>query len=209
MEILKAPRQPVQRRSKERVKKILDAADEIITESGWGAATSHVIAKRAGVPPAGVYHFFPDRYMIYDALISRHAQEFLSVFNDRLRRTNISRWQDVVHVVVKEIADYCRINKTARELSYGCDGEFATRWSSSANNSTLADMIFDLYGKYFEHPDVENLDTKFQLVAEFMTAGFTHAVAKHDPMDQKIVEEMRDAVIAYMATWVGDPVRRS
>jgi AcrR family transcriptional regulator len=203
-EILKEPRRPVQKRSKERVRKILDAADQIINESGWGAASSHAIAKRAGVPPAGVYHFFPDRFMIYDALVNRNANEFRQIFFNRIDEIGVNRWEDLVRILVQEIADYCLHNQAAKELSFGCDGEFSTRWCSSTHSTELATIMQELYDIHFVLPKVDKLEMKFQLVSDFVMAGFTQAVGKRDPMDYEVLDEMQDAIVAYMATWVGE-----
>jgi len=207
MEPLKEPRLPVQKRSRDRVKKILDAAESIIAESGWGAATSHAIAKRAGVPPAGVYHFFPDRYMIYDALTERNDQEFGASFPDKMSKAKIDAWPDIINVFIDLINDYCVSNKAARELSFGCDGEYETRWSTSTHHSSLSESLQVLYSSHFDLQNVDGLSTKFDLTADFIMTGFTQAVKNGDPVNYEILDEMRHAVVAYIASWIGEPTR--
>jgi AcrR family transcriptional regulator len=207
MEALKEPRLPVQKRSRDRVKKILDAAEAIIAESGWGAATSHAIAKRAGVPPAGVYHFFPDRYMIYDALTERNSQEFGDAFPDKMSQADIQAWPDIINLFIDLINDYCVSNKAARELSFGCDGEYETRWSTSTHHASLSESLRVLYCHHFDLKNIDRLPTKFDLMADFVVTGFTQAVKNGDPVNYEILDEMRHAVVAYIASWIGDPKR--
>ena len=203
----KVARKPVQNRSRERVQKIIDAAEAIINEEGWGAASSHAIAKRAGVPPAGVYHFFPDRYMIFDAIIERNTLEFNEKFDSYCDQHTVESWQDVIRLLIQAMTDYVSADRCARELSFGCDGEYQTRWADSVRDMELASTVEQVFTRYFEKPDAPHLDRKFLMASDFIMTGFTQAVKHGDPMDHAILEEMTDAVLAYMATWVGQPKR--
>jgi AcrR family transcriptional regulator len=68
-------RAPVQRRSRERVQRILDAAAELIVRDGVTALSTRTIAERAGVPVASLYQYFADRDEILLALVERDAAE--------------------------------------------------------------------------------------------------------------------------------------
>ncbi len=63
---------PRQRRSRERVEQILNAAAEVFTEVGYDVATTHLIAARAGAAVGSLYQFFPDKQAIFRALADRH-----------------------------------------------------------------------------------------------------------------------------------------
>ncbi|MFG2254288.1 TetR/AcrR family transcriptional regulator [Streptomyces mirabilis] len=67
-------REPVQARSRETVKRILDAAAVLIDEGGVDAVTTRLIADRAGITAASLYRFFADREQILDALVERHLE---------------------------------------------------------------------------------------------------------------------------------------
>jgi len=67
-------RQPKQQRGKQRVEKILDAAAAVFDEVGYEAATTHLIAARAGTAIGSLYQFFPDKAAIFKAMELRHAE---------------------------------------------------------------------------------------------------------------------------------------
>jgi AcrR family transcriptional regulator len=67
------PRAPRQYRGQKRVEEILDAAEQVIAEVGIEAATTNAIAARAGAGMGSLYHFFPDKAAIVEALASRYA----------------------------------------------------------------------------------------------------------------------------------------
>jgi AcrR family transcriptional regulator len=70
---LKPPRPPQQDRGMKRVESILDAAESVIAEMGVDAASTNAIAERAGASVGSLYHFFPSKEAIIDALARRFA----------------------------------------------------------------------------------------------------------------------------------------
>lgn len=68
-------RLPVQARSRATVERILEAAARIVAESGVDAATTRLIAERAGVSPSSLYRFFSEREEILDAVFQRLLRE--------------------------------------------------------------------------------------------------------------------------------------
>lgn len=67
-------RQPKQQRGKDRVEKILDAAAAVFDEVGYAAATTHLIAAKAGTAIGSLYQFFPDKAAIFKAMELRHVE---------------------------------------------------------------------------------------------------------------------------------------
>ena len=68
-------RAPTQRRSRERVELVLDAAAELVVEEGVGGLSTRAIAARAGVPVASIYQYFTGRDAIVLALVHRDTAE--------------------------------------------------------------------------------------------------------------------------------------
>ncbi len=68
-------RQPRQARSKERVRRILEAAEALFLAGGVGATTTNAIAARAGVPIGSLYQFFPDKAAILRSLAQRYGEQ--------------------------------------------------------------------------------------------------------------------------------------
>lgn len=68
-------RSPSQRRSRQRVAKILDATAELIVEEGVDAVGTRKIADAAGVPVASIYQYFADKDEIVLDLVKRDTAE--------------------------------------------------------------------------------------------------------------------------------------
>jgi AcrR family transcriptional regulator len=76
----RAPRAPQQERGQRRVDQILDAAEAVFAEQSVGAVSMQAIADRAGASVGSLYHFFPNKDAVVEALGRRYA--------DRMRETN-------------------------------------------------------------------------------------------------------------------------
>jgi AcrR family transcriptional regulator len=75
----RASRVPQQDRGEQRVESILDAAEELIAEVGVDGVTTNAIAARAGASMGSLYHFFPHKEAILDAITERHTRKIREV----------------------------------------------------------------------------------------------------------------------------------
>ena len=69
-------RAPVQARSSETVKTILDAASSLLGRMPIEQITTSKIAEAAGLSVGGLYRFYGDKQEIYDAIAVRELAEF-------------------------------------------------------------------------------------------------------------------------------------
>lgn len=72
--------EPRRRPGKERVAALLEAAASLIAEKGYEATTMAEIAARAGALVGSLYHFFPNKEALADALIRRYAERIDEAF---------------------------------------------------------------------------------------------------------------------------------
>ena len=71
MDPLSTRRDPVQKRSRERVELILDITAKVLTEDGLDAVKPTEIARRANIKLASLYRYFPNKNAILKALALR------------------------------------------------------------------------------------------------------------------------------------------
>ncbi|HEX6037066.1 TetR/AcrR family transcriptional regulator, partial [Longimicrobium sp.] len=71
-------RVPSQRRSRERVERMLAVATELIAERGSDAVRMSEVAERAGVSIGSLYQYFPDKSAIIRTLAERYNAQGLA-----------------------------------------------------------------------------------------------------------------------------------
>jgi AcrR family transcriptional regulator len=54
---------------------ILDAAQEIFTEMGYGAASIRDVVRRSGLAAGTFYNYFPDKQAVFRAVLEEHTTE--------------------------------------------------------------------------------------------------------------------------------------
>jgi AcrR family transcriptional regulator len=78
--------QPRQARSAARVELLLDVAAMVFEEVGYDAATTNLVAARAGVPVGTLYRWFPDKGALAEALTDRYLDHLVTVSNELLNQ---------------------------------------------------------------------------------------------------------------------------
>lgn len=100
-------RQPKQKRSQQRVEKILQAAAEVFVEVGYEAATTHMIAAKAQTAIGSLYQFFPDKLAIFHALEARHMERVTAIHAQLMQSANREKpLSDFIDLVVNTYAEY-------------------------------------------------------------------------------------------------------
>jgi AcrR family transcriptional regulator len=112
-----AQRLPSQDRGQRRVDSILDAAAELFGEEGVDAVSMNAIAQRAGSSVGSLYHFFPNKDAIVEALAVRYCREMIDLNTAMLRPEMIAApLKQVLHGVVEGFAHYHAANPAYDEV---------------------------------------------------------------------------------------------
>lgn len=72
-------RVPRQARSRERVQRVLDTAEQLLIREGTSALTTTRLAQEAGISVGSLYQWYPDLDAVLRALVERYSQEFQEI----------------------------------------------------------------------------------------------------------------------------------
>lgn len=100
----------------ERRKAILDAAEALLAEQGYEAATLKAAGERAGIPIASMYHYFADRYQVDAELLQRHLGELDRLIGATLAEPRAQTLREAVDVMIDLLLDYLRRHRSCTEL---------------------------------------------------------------------------------------------
>jgi AcrR family transcriptional regulator len=131
-------RVPRQARSRERLQRVLDAADELLASEGAEALTTTRVAEAAGVSVGSLYQYLPDKGAIVEALAQRYLAEFEDVMDAVAVRAEQESWDDPVGTLIDTFADHYRARPGYRALWFGRHLNEELRAADRENNVALA-----------------------------------------------------------------------
>ncbi|MEV5439144.1 TetR/AcrR family transcriptional regulator [Streptomyces sp. NPDC052682] len=189
-------RAPVQRRSAERLTRILDACADLLDEVGYDDLSTRAVAQRAGVPIGSVYRFFGNKRQMADALAQRNLERYSERVAERLRGTGDGGWRAALDAVLDEYLD---MKRTAPGFSLVDFGNQIPVGYRHEPNHRVADRMTDLLSGYLGRETDEDLRCTF-LVAVETADTLVHLAFRVAPQgDEKIIAEMREMLRAYLA----------
>ncbi|MGI5453485.1 TetR family transcriptional regulator [Streptomyces sp. CA-249302] len=191
-------RAPVQRRSAERLTRILDACADLLDEVGYDALSTRAVALRAGVPIGSVYRFFGNKRQMADALAQRNLERFTERVTERLRKAaGEGGWRTAMDAVLDE---YLAMKRTAPGFSLVDFGNQIPVGARHAEpNHRVADRLTDLLSGYIDREPDEDLRRTF-LIAVETADTLVHLAFRVAPEgDEKIIEEAREMLRAYLS----------
>jgi AcrR family transcriptional regulator len=191
-------RAPVQRRSAERLTRILDACADLLDEVGYDELSTRAVAVRAGVPIGSVYRFFGNKRAMADALGERNLERYTERVTRRLRETaGEGGWRAAMDAVLDE---YLHMKRTAPGFSlvdFGNQIPIGARHTEP--NHRVADRLAELLAGHLGRGADEEL-RRTVLVAVEAADTLVHLAFRVDPEgDERIVEETRQLLRAYLA----------
>jgi len=187
----------VQRRSAERLARILDACAELLDEAGYDDLSTRAVAERAGVPIGSVYRFFGNKRQMADALAQRNLERFTERVTEHLRATGDRGWRHAMDVVLDEYLDMKRTAPGFSLVDFGNQIPVGARRAEP--NHRVADRLTDLLSGYLGRVADDDLRRAF-LVAVETADALVHLAFRMAPEgDEKVIGELREMLRAYLA----------
>ncbi|MEU5340482.1 MULTISPECIES: TetR/AcrR family transcriptional regulator [unclassified Streptomyces] len=191
-------RAPVQRRSAERLTRILDACADLLDEVGYDALSTRAVALRAGVPIGSVYRFFGNKRAMADALAQRNLDVFTERVALRLQETaGAGGWRAAMDAVLDE---YLAMKRTAPGFSlvdFGNQIPVGTR--DAEPNTRVADRLTDMLSSVVGREPDEDLRRTFLIAVEAADTLVQLAFRLDPAGDERVIDETRELLRAYLA----------
>lgn len=199
-------RQPKQQRGKERVEKILDAAAAVFDEVGYEAATTHMIAAKAGTAIGSLYQFFPDKAAIFKAMELRHAERVRGFWAqvDMAAIVQLPLRQ-MIHMLVVSVAELFEqpVSRVVFVQFY-----LARQIFQSIDESMTQDAI-DFMATILRHRNPDLTEGLHSLLAEVCVHSSNAVIlaALRSPNlehRQRLTQQIEDLMVSYLEPHMGD-----
>lgn len=192
-------RRPAQRRSAERVQRMLDACAEILDEVGYDGLSTTRIAQRAEVAIGSVYQFFPDKRAVAQALALRNLEMFGERVSRLLAGQTFEYWSDTVGAIIDIFVDMHRTVPGFRILRFGDAADINLLDDSADNNAVVADRLRLLIVDVFGVPDSTEMARAVGIAVEAADAVLKMAFRRDPDGDPAIVAEAERLIHGYLA----------
>jgi AcrR family transcriptional regulator len=140
LDVPRLRRVPRQARSRERLARMLDAAEELLVAEGPGALTTTRVASAAGVSVGSLYQYLPDKEAIVEALAGRYLAEFEGLMEALAEEASAApeRWTDPVGRLLDTFVQRYRERPGYRALWFGRELTPGLRAADRENKAALA-----------------------------------------------------------------------
>jgi AcrR family transcriptional regulator len=190
-------RMPAQRRSRERVERILEVAGRLITEHGVDALSTRAVAAESGIPVASLYRYFADKDEIVLALIERDFAEMDTRVAEALGGLDRLSVRGVVEAAMRAFVEVYRERPHFAAVWWGRRGSRAVLEFGRQHDRQIAGA---LYGFLREAGlVVDDADPMVADLAERVGDRVFEFAFERDPRgDERVISEGIDLVTAYV-----------
>jgi AcrR family transcriptional regulator len=197
----------VQRRGVERVQAILDAAETLLAEQGYAAATLKAIGEQAGIPTASLYHYFADRGQVDAELVRRHVRALDERFAAALNQPEVRTLGDGVNAMIDPLLNYFREHPSFVQLWFAGRSSTLSELAHAFDESWAEQLWRFLIERNLIRADTPKLVV--QLAFEAGDRLFDVAFQRSPKGgDDTVIDEARRLLTAYLQTYASQPPKR-
>jgi len=194
-------RAPVQSRSQQTVRRVLDAASLLLRQLPLEHLTTTRIATEAGLSIGALYRFFPDKQSIVDAIAVWHVEQFKSELESTVLRSLEQKLSDLASfhpaALLDSVVDayilYLDAHADFRAISFGRHISAATKEREASPNVGLPSLLKNFMLERLRIPNTPELDLMLRVVSEAgeRLIAFAYEQPTRQERDHVIVEMKR------------------
>jgi AcrR family transcriptional regulator len=196
-------RSPQQQRSRLKLRRVLDAADEVLATEGASAFSTVRVAEAAGISVGTLYRYFPDKEAIVEALAVRYWSDFEDLLGGIVAADGREPLEDPIATVVEAMTTAFRAHPGFLAMWYGGLRTERVRDATRVARTAFARSIDRLLSRRFTASD----DAQREIVSRIVVLlgdGLLREAFRLDPDGDPIVlDEGRRAITAYVAARLG------
>jgi AcrR family transcriptional regulator len=207
-----APRnRPQQDRSRVRLQALLDAAEEVIAESGLQGLAMREVARRANLPIASVYHYFPSTTALIRALVERQLEKLRDILETGVRTrfpmdpSGMSGEQrkalivEQVKGLIDDIAAFFFSTPSASEIWGGLQAYPDLRTLDIEDTKRNAALIQPVFARFIPSLDPEQALMMAMVLVESVSANLRFAIALPPDVRVQIVDTLKNFATQWLA----------
>jgi AcrR family transcriptional regulator len=196
---------PTQARSRERLRRVLDAADELLAGEGAEAFTTTRIADVAQVPIGSIYRFFPDKQAIVEALALRYWSDFEDLVAGAAEADGVDSLIDPGAVVLDALAAGFRARPGFLALWYGGLRTEQVRDITRPTREAIARSIERILANHWPQASATSRARAAEMVVLAGDGLLREAFRRDRSGDAMVLAEGRVMLGSYITSRLGEP----
>ncbi|MEL7198895.1 MAG: TetR/AcrR family transcriptional regulator [Pseudomonadota bacterium] len=198
--------EPSREGSREKVKAILCATERLLDDHAIDDITTSMIAREAGVTRTSLYHFFPSKVDVLEAMTDAYQDDLnervIAFFEIGRRDDYRAAWTGVASVY----RDYFNTNPVAAKLLLGNAESKQVLLDKSQDK--IAMQIADMMQAKTNLPQNPGSEARapfmFQIMTKLMMSIFSLGMRRDGKITKAIDEESNVATMAYLDSNLGE-----
>ncbi|MEO9336461.1 TetR family transcriptional regulator [Mesorhizobium sp. SB112] len=184
-----ARREPTQKRSRERVERILAVSTELIGEQGSDALRMSDVAQKAGISIGSLYQYFPDKGAIVTALAERiHAESRTCIAEGLENVTTLEDFHEAFAELIKIYYGMFLSEPVMRDVWSGMQADRNLRAVELAQSRINGELLASVLQRLRPSADSAVLGAKAFLVMQLGEATMRLAVSVPRDEGDRLVE---------------------
>lgn len=190
-------RSPVQARAKERIERVLDAAEEVFVDVGYEAATTNQIAAQADTSIGSIYEFFGNKQAVARALANRYLEELTALYDAVV--VDDPRGRDaIVAKVVDALDEFYTQHPGLGPLLRGCRGSEDLQAAGHSLQESLVEHVDKLIAVRRSTTDPARRHVVAEMCAVVLRCVLDEVADKPDEERKALVAELKLVLISYL-----------
>lgn len=205
-------KQPKQLRSRQLVKKLIDATGRTILKRGLEFTTTNHIAEEAGVDIASLYQYFTNKEELIEALMEDIIDQLLKQASDYIAMIDMATIEpdQLIRAVLLLGLNTVRTNPLITILAPHSQHLSINRSMSRLENyaTQLATMYFT---QHFRRYPIDNLHLRLYVVSISVFATIARHVSEPTPIssDEALIDSLVEMVMAFFEKGVAVSMQRA
>lgn len=198
---LRLRRMPRQARAREKVARVLEAAERLLVAEGVDVLTTTRVAAESGVSVGALYQYLPDREAIIEALADLYLTRLEAAMESFVERARTETWSDPVTVLVDAFADIYRSEPGFRALWFGRHLTEWTRQADSGHKRVMAAGLHRILVAQGLLPDDREAATACYTAFLAADAVTQDAFRSDAAGDTELLGHLKSMLRAYLGHW--------
>ena len=200
---------PKQKRSREMVERLLDAAAATLSERGLEDTTTNHIAEKASVSIGSLYQYFPDKEALLEALMGRISEDIANTFRDHATKLGYVEFdlKTVSNYLILYGINAIRNDPLALEIMKSWNGLPLEKLLDPLEKFFLS-MAQPYFLKNYRDYPIENLESKLYVLINSTLFTAIRYLNQQDSVisEEEIVHTLTDMIVGLLEPGVSEAI---